>query len=659
MTPDNFLLPENHVPREAWMLRITDPPADERISSKSFVFGIGGLAIGLFLAALLLPLVGWFLLVQLDFGSQLGSRLLVNQLVAGPLLALLALCTVTPILWHGPVMVRFAAAIASVAIPFIMLVESYDRNNDLVFSEAFLAGAGIFFFACAAVAIFYQWWTPWSLSPFCSQLQPIRPMGIRSIIELTFVVAIGCVIVSTNQSEDIATVLLLGSVAGVLLGVITILTSHVLLQRRSVKRSYVAALVALSFTVMFLGNALIAFSESNLTGFNRPSFEEKSRIAVSYAVLGCALLLFTIWFGMRWLKACGWQFISRRELAMDDYPIGAYCLTPDAVRKNSTSRYMTDSSPSQDLKAIERDDEILFSAWVLRRLDLPKNASVSRTSFLSGLTGIAFALFVVAGSLPIMLEVVESSFRGALTFNVQMVVVQSLVLPLFILICLAATTAMFWYGSLFKRFGMAFLMVLPGFLVFLFSFSLTNGLRDEVSVFASVLFAQLLAGAVVAILIQFWTPWTLSHLRDATSPFPVTGIRSMIELTAIAAIGFTLFKLIDVLRLYEGLIFFAIVGVLGTSACTRAMIVFLCEGKHNRKAIPLAMLATFVLAFAFNGFFAAANFGWGWESIGYNFLPIGLLALYGAAILFGTVWMMLAWLYGCGWRCVDQRKKVG
>ncbi|TWU35279.1 hypothetical protein Q31b_53750 [Novipirellula aureliae] len=654
MPPENFLLPENHVPREAWMLRITDPPANDRISVKSFIFGVGGLASGLFLMAFILPLVGSFLLSDWDFDDQLGSRLLVNQFVAGPLLAMFALCTVAPVLWHGSVMIRFAAAIAAIAIPCLILIEFYDQTSYQVLSDALLAGAGIFFFACAAVAIFYQWWTPWSLSPFCSHLDPIRPMGIRAIIELTFVVAIGCVIVGTNRSEEIATIFLISSVAGVMLGAIAIMTSHVLLQRRRVKRSYIAALVTLSFIVTFLGNALMAFSDSNSNRFTRPSFEEKSMAAFSYAVLGCVLLLFTLWFGTKWLKACGWQFICRRELAIDEYPVGAYCLTPEERRKREASHYLADSSPLRDSKSFPANLETPISAWVLHLFDLPKHALVSRTSFMSGLLGIAFALFFVGGMLPILMEIVESIYGTRLTYVVQMLVAQSLGLPVFILLCLATTAAMFWYGSLTMRFGMALLMVVPGFLTFLFSMSLFQNVSDIPSTMSSVLLAQLLAGATVAILIQFWTPWTLTHLRDADSPLPSTGIQSMIELTAIAAVSFTLFKLIDVIDLYEGLIFFAVVGVLGTSACTRAMIVFLSKEKCDRRAIVLAMLVAYFLAFAFNGFFAVAEFGW--DSIRNNVIQIALLALYGAAILFGTVWVTLAWLSGCGWQCVNRRK---
>ncbi len=285
-------------------------------------------------------------------------------------------------------------------------------------------------------------------------------------------------------------------------------------------------------------------------------------------------------------------------------------------------------------------------------LAFPPAFSPGPPSFFGGLAGLS-ALTVMFGFLfPILMEAISSVMnRGTPVYWKMMVILQSLFFPPIITFSFTAVVPMFWYGSLLIRFALASLVVLPGCFAFLIGFQLVENENIWYD-FAVVMFSCFLAIAAVAVTVQLWTPWTLSHRRLTDQPLPPTGLRSMIELTGLAAIGFAAFVTSDTSEYLVGILFFAALGALAAGAILFVLIALLRESHHNKYAAVISFAFAFATAFVVNGFFAAMEYGW--EVLTYEILLVGVVSLYGAIVISGLMWLSLWWLRQCGWSCVNR-----
>ncbi|TWT83560.1 hypothetical protein CA13_50260 [Planctomycetes bacterium CA13] len=649
---NHFAMPENHVPPQAWLLRAFDPPANPNVSRKSFLLGIGGLGAIFCALATFLPGVQWLVEDSSPFARTFYPGMIAGQIIVCPLIALFSLCIVTAVLWHGRVLIRFSAALFSIffgtfTLFLVWMPESPDPNvSALLFQSTIVA-----FLSIASIAIVFQWWTPWSASQFRGHFEPIRPMGIQAIIELTVIAAIAFAVATPMRSTDTPEAILYAGIAGVVLGAIAIaaMSSWLPKQARSLRGTFWVATSC--FVAVYATNSIFVMNEFGVgqLGASFPS-------VLALTVLGTAMLTGTLWLGMDWLRATGWYFFNRKAPVMGDYPIGAFCYTKAMFLKKRASEMAGDIRWEGCDESTVIDEQYPVDAWVLPKLDLPNGSSIERTSLIAGFAGLSIALTVLCIMVPVTMELIEDFFPGQPSFAMMMIVFQSIAFPGMILFSLAISAAMFWHGSVLLRFAIATLIVSPGTIAFVIAYRVVINANDIdfIEGFCAVMFTQMLATGLVAVAIQFWTPWTLTHYRESSEAIPPTGVRSIIELTLIAAVGFAAFGAIDVPQLLEGLLFFAAVGLLAGLICIGAIIALLQGKERNKRRLAASAITAFVAAFGFNAFFAVMEYGW--YSIADYFFIVLPTSIYGTVLILGTVLLSIHWLRGCGWQCENRKE---
>lgn len=279
-------------------------------------------------------------------------------------------------------------------------------------------------------------------------------------------------------------------------------------------------------------------------------------------------------------------------------------------------------------------------------------------SLFAGPAGMAAIVLAFGILFPLGMKALEE-FVTRPSFVPMMMLIQTLLLPPLISFGFAVVTPMFWYGRVSLRFALALLSTIPGCLGFAITASVLDNLGpdDFWVAFTLVMFASLLASAAVAVAFQFWSRWTMVHERLEGGPIPVPGIQSMIELTAIAAVGYLALVSTESAEYMIGILFFSALALLNALAVIAALIVYFrtVDGTQSRKAAMLIGLSfAFLTAFVFNGFFAVMEFGW--DVLAPEVLRVSMVSLYGALISLVVIWMCLRWLRLAGWKCVDRRR---
>ena len=288
--------------------------------------------------------------------------------------------------------------------------------------------------------------------------------------------------------------------------------------------------------------------------------------------------------------------------------------------------------------------------------DLP--ATTGLLSLVLGIAGLA-ALAIGAGiAMPIGMELLDDFFSGRPQYMVLMLMVQTLVIPPIVCFSVATVVPMFWYGPLTFRFVMAAAAVVPACFAFLTAiYMLEHGPPNDFWVdFLIVMFAAFVASAALSLVIQMWSPWTLTHARETTKPLPPLGIFSMIELTAISAAGFAVFMSQDFSDVVLGVVWVAGMTSFATLCVIGASIAYFRASDQLRfSAAFVGFSGAFGVAFVNNAFFASLEYGW--QVIGSETVLIAFTSLYGAIWIFGLLWISLRWLKFCGWTCVDRRSE--
>ncbi|WP_182870156.1 hypothetical protein [Stieleria mannarensis] len=276
-------------------------------------------------------------------------------------------------------------------------------------------------------------------------------------------------------------------------------------------------------------------------------------------------------------------------------------------------------------------------------------------SLIAGIVGLAAITLMLGIAVPVEIHLLNVLDINRPIYPWMMVIVQSILLPPLVGFTFAVLTPMFWYGSIILRFAMATAAVLPGCVGFGVALSLVeNGLpHDFVPSFSAVMFTCLMAVATVALTTQLWSRWTLSHARSDATTLPQTGIRSMIELTGIAAVGCAVLMSSGFLEYLEGIYLFGGIGFMAAIAIICTQIAFLRKGSRSRTATVTSLIFAFAAAFVLNSFFAVMEFGL--DVLTVQLLWISATSLYGALLICATMWICLSWLRFCGWQCIDRK----
>ena len=277
-------------------------------------------------------------------------------------------------------------------------------------------------------------------------------------------------------------------------------------------------------------------------------------------------------------------------------------------------------------------------------------------SLVGGLGGLALITLLFAIAIPIEIGLLNILEVAPPTFLMNSLIIQTLLLPALVCYSCATVTSLFWYGSIVLRFALAIIVALPGCIGFLVGATYKDDYDDTMELlhaFSIVMFTCLLAIAVVALTVQMWSRWTLSHNRPYFADLPRTGIQSMVELTLIAAAGFAISFSNDFVDYVEGMILFGGVGFMAAIATISMQIGFLREGPRSRNAMIVGFVFALATAVVMNAVFAVLESGWDIHSSEIGL--IGASSVYGALLICAFMWLCLRWLKFCKWRCVDQR----
>lgn len=284
------------------------------------------------------------------------------------------------------------------------------------------------------------------------------------------------------------------------------------------------------------------------------------------------------------------------------------------------------------------------------------------SSYWFGLLGLNVLLIVFATVFPISVHLIEDYINNNQTFIFMMFFLQGTMFPAIIAFSFATVTPMFWYGSVLLRFASGVVSVLPGIMAFIVSLALVEEVSfddDFFLGFASVMYAQFVAAGVVAVTVQMWSPFTLTHARDPESPLPGTGTRALVDLTGIAALGFAISVVADFEDYIVGMLIFGGFGLISSLGVIIAFITFMTRHRWSRFGAVVVVGCAFVTSMLLCGVVATEMFGW--ESIWYNLLLVSSVALFGTMIVCVVTWLCIAWLRRCGWRCVrrdEERRRV-
>ncbi len=235
------------------------------------------------------------------------------------------------------------------------------------------------------------------------------------------------------------------------------------------------------------------------------------------------------------------------------------------------------------------------SGWRDGLLDLDLTPSVS---FVLGLAGLNVILVIFASLSPIAIYYTEDMVSRSNGFFMMLAYVQTIIFPPIISFSFATVTPMFWYGSVLLRFATGFLMVVPGCVAFYTLFLLIdNGAPDDFWFqLSGVMFTQFLVAGTVALVVQMWSPWTLTHQRDQQTPLPPLGTLAILELTGVAAIGCAVFMTEGMGEIWQGILFFAAMGAVSSLAVITVLIAFLREDRRNLISAVLALVASIAMA---------------------------------------------------------------
>ncbi len=324
-----------------------------------------------------------------------------------------------------------------------------------------------------------------------------------------------------------------------------------------------------------------------------------------------------------------------------------------------------ESEPTEDQLAIRSyfESDRFHAGRVIQHAKLPRRpmdslpvfAASGIPSLVMGIFGLAALTCVFGAALPMVMHFIEESNIGRPSYLWMMVLVQSVLYPPLLAFAFSITAPMFHHIALSARCLLSALATLPGCFCFLISIEFFEGHRNSIWYdFFIVMSACFVAVASVAVIIQLFTPWTATHLLRRGQSLPQTGLRSLIELTAIAAAACAVIMANNFMEYWEGVLLFAGVGLILSFTIISVMMAFLRPRGINPWAIVIGMCFTFAAAFFVSGFFAALEFGW--DAIGQDALYVGVAAFYGSIVITLVMAMCIVWLRSCGWSCIHRRE---
>ncbi|QDT05248.1 hypothetical protein K227x_36480 [Rubripirellula lacrimiformis] len=319
---------------------------------------------------------------------------------------------------------------------------------------------------------------------------------------------------------------------------------------------------------------------------------------------------------------------------------------------------------SSNLDSQVTDDQIAVRRYMDTRAYRRAAASVenpltSNQSLYGGLAAISVLMTGLTVAMVVIIQLTEDLMVSIPAYLIAMTYIQTLALPPLVVFSFAVGAALFWYPSVLLRMLFGLVMVLPAFGGFCSAIWLAEMRYDPSMMLepAICLFTQFMTSATVAILVQFFTPWTLAHYRGRTAdPIPPTGLRAFFELTAFFAIGFVILVAVGTADLLAGMMVFGGIGIITTGAVTSLLVGTLQSGNQSKRGWVLAAVLAFGSAAVINAVYAASLFSW--DAALQNVALVALASLYGALVIMGTFAICVTILRRFQWQCINRRNQV-
>lgn len=278
-----------------------------------------GLAAACLMVGIVVPYGVW--MVGGASGSSFFAWLVLLQGFFALLIACLTLVGVTAALWHVCLWKRFGVTVGVVVPGMALLMAGLSQiwflESDFVFPGAVMQVITICSVA-AATALPFQLWGDLSLSHARKAPQPLPPMGVRTIMEMTLVACPLFWIASRVRDPEVWMDLMLLGIAVVALALGTIATLVTQLDGRPRRtnrfRRFIGSVILFalsSVTFSFVG--LFAFARYESTIASRGAADESITVSISVMV-GVIVCAMTLWAGTWWLRACGWQCIRGQTI---------------------------------------------------------------------------------------------------------------------------------------------------------------------------------------------------------------------------------------------------------------------------------------------------------------------------------------------------------
>jgi hypothetical protein len=329
---------------------------------------------------------------------------------------------------------------------------------------------------------------------------------------------------------------------------------------------------------------------------------------------------------------------------------------------NQSSPKIATATPSEDQQAIAK---YFASETYARTKSRPFRASsrpgrsrwpdrslAPTTSFVMGLAGLSAMLFVLGTLAPMLTGELNWAMETSDNYVIFTMLDQTMIYPAIIVFAFVAVTPMFWYGSVLLRFVLAAILIVPACFGFLSQSDRLDPPGGFPLMFTTVGFATFLTIGAVAVLVQMWSHWTLSHSRQIDAPLAPTGTRSIMELTVVTAVGCFAFLSVDASDFVEMLLLFMALGLCTAVAVLGMLIAFLRPGRRNFFAASISALFAFGGSFIYSGMHAFNAFGWG--KLPSMLLPMVGASIYGAAVFGVVMCICVWWLRACGWVCLSR-----
>ncbi|MGB7345892.1 MAG: hypothetical protein WBD20_16870 [Pirellulaceae bacterium] len=284
------------------------PFADTSLASVAI--GLGGLALLMFFLGGAIPIeLEWIEGTNL-FNSRPVFWVMssVMMLVLFPATAVSAFSIAVVMFWHVSLVARFIVAVAMFTPAVIALtigiawMEGGRMDEDLISAMCVLFSAA--FASAASVGIFFQLATPWTLTHLRINEEELPRLGIRTLIELTTIVALTFAFASAlNNDIPIEATLSFAGIAGLgaLMGIISCLA---FLRERPIGMTGLIGSFAGAFAMSFAFVGIIATAEYGWT-----SVIDQFYVTLPVSLFGAAIISASVAVCITWLRKCGWRCV--------------------------------------------------------------------------------------------------------------------------------------------------------------------------------------------------------------------------------------------------------------------------------------------------------------------------------------------------------------